>query len=161
MNPFEEISGISYENLYHFGMVVPDVEAAKRDLSAQLGVRWAPTRIFPVGIENAQGDIDRLDVAASYSQEGPPFFELIGAIGDGIFGPRLQGGLHHIGLYAADLEAEIARLEQTGFTLETRGVGPDGSLAAPIYMANGLGLRVELAGADGRDMIAEWVRAQG
>ena len=156
LNPFAALSPVPYENLYHMGIVVPEIEVAMAELGEQLGVTWAPPRVFPVSMREG-GELRSYGVTATYSREGPPYFELMEAVGDSVWNASYAGQLHHIGVYAEDAAKEIARLEATGFTVEAQGLTPDGKPLGPTYLTNRFGLRIELGSAVGRQMIADWV----
>ena len=123
------LSATPYENLYHMGIVVPELGPAMSEMSEQLGLTWAPPRAFPVNIHE-EGELRAYDVLATYSREGPPYFELIEAIGESVWSPAMAGGLHHIGV-AADPLAEIARLEEAGL----QAVTPEGVVTGPTYLS--------------------------
>ncbi len=44
------LSPALYENLYHMGIVVPELGPAMSEISEQLGLTWAPPQAFPVNI---------------------------------------------------------------------------------------------------------------
>ena len=151
------LSPASYENLYHMGIVVPELTPAMTEMSEQLGLTWAPPRAFPVNIHE-EGELRAYDVLATYSVEGPPYFELIEAIGTTVWAPAMADhGLHHIGVLATDPLAEIARLEEAGFEIEVQAVTPEGVVTGPTYMLNRFGVRVEVNGEAARDMVLEWI----
>ena len=151
------LSAASYENLYHMGIVVPALAPAMEEMSEQLGMTWAPPRTFPVNIHE-EGKLRSYDVLATYSVEGPPYFELIEAIGTTVWAPAMaDGGLHHIGVLADDPLAEIARLEKAGFEIEVQAVTPEGVVTGPTYLLNRYGVRVEVNGEAARDMVLEWI----
>lgn len=150
------LSPASYENLYHMGIVIPELAPAMSEMSDQLGLTWAPPRAFPVNVHE-EGELRAYDVLATYSTQGPPYFELIEAIGEGVWSPAMAGGLHHIGVLAADPLAEIARLEEAGYQIEVQAVSPEGIVTGPTYLLNRYGVRVEVNGEAARDMVAEWV----
>ena len=152
------LSPASYENLYHMGIVVPELAPAMSEMSEQMGLTWAPPRAFPVNIHE-DGELCSYDVLATYSREGPPYFELIEAIGESVWSPAMAGGLHHIGVLAADPLAEIARLEGAGFEVEVQAVSPEGVVTGPTYLLNRFDVRVEVNGEAARDMVLEWVAA--
>ncbi|MFN0093270.1 MAG: VOC family protein [Dehalococcoidia bacterium] len=159
MNPFERFSAIPYENIYHLGIVVPDIHRAMDELGQQLGTSWSELRTFPVRVTDGGGPLTEYAVQATYSREGPPYLELIGAIGNGIWGVEQAGRIHHAGAYCEDIAKEKARLEALGFVTETHGVLPDGAVGGPIYLSNRYGLRLELAAYSGRSMVWDWVHA--
>ena len=73
----------------------------------------------------------------------------------------MVGGLHHIGVMAADPLAEIARLEAAGFHVEAQAVTPEGVVTGPTYLLNRYGVRVEVAAEAARDMVRAWMGAGG
>ena len=154
------LSPSSYENLYHMGIVVPELTPAMSEMSEQMGLTWAPPRAFPVNIHE-DGELRSYDVLATYSREGPPYFELIEAIGESVWSPAMVGGLHHIGVLAADPLAEIARLEAVGFEVEAQAVTPEGVVTGPTYLLNRYGVRVEVAAEAARDMVLGWMASAG
>ena len=85
---------------YHVTMVVDDVKAAMADMTRLFGLQWAPL----------QGD-----GLFTYSLQGPPYLELLKRRDDTIFD---TAGLHHIGLWVDDVNAEAARLEAEGCEAE-------------------------------------------
>ena len=153
------LSLTSYENLYHMGIVVPELGPAMEEMGEQLGFTWAPPRTFPVNVHE-DGELRSYDVLATYSVEGPPYFELIEAIGEGVWSPAMAGGLHHIGVLAADPLAEIARLEEAGYEVEVQAVSPEGIVTGPTYLLNRYGVRVEVNGEAARDMVLGWVTSE-
>lgn len=158
MDPMNILSPARYENLYHMGLVVPDLAAAMAQLSEQLGLMWAPVREFPVRVVEGGRPPVELSVPATYSQQGPPYFELIQATGQGLWSTAYAGQLHHLGLFVDDVAAEVQRLEAIGFVTEMVGVQPDGSFGGPVYLRNSLGVRIELGGPQAREMVRAWVR---
>jgi hypothetical protein len=114
------------------GLLVPDLDAAMKELSAMLGVRWGAP------VEAEQGE---WKVRVVFCQEGPPWIELIegspGSPWDGSAGPQLD----HIGFWSADLLADSERIEANGGTLEVDGR----EMAGFRYLrAPASGLRIEL-----------------
>jgi hypothetical protein len=154
------LSGVPFENMYHLGLVVTDVEASMAALADQIGITWAPRRVATVNVQEA-GVTGPVSLNVVYSRNGPPFIELIEGYGTGVW--RAEGGtrLHHVGIYVEDLRAETERLTRLGMTPEALGVGAKPGDPIPSlfsYMTSPLGVRLELVDAAGRDGLRAWTQ---
>lgn len=156
MNPFAG-SPIPYENIYHMGLVVPSLDRAMAEFADQLGLTWAPERLARVTVRDRAGRVTPCEVRVSYSHQGPPYFELIEAFGDGVWSAAEAGRIHHLGAFVDDVQAERKRLEALGLVTEATAVLPDGTPGGFAYLNNAYGVRVELVSAASRDNIKEWV----
>ncbi|MFN0094139.1 MAG: VOC family protein [Dehalococcoidia bacterium] len=147
-----------FENVYHIGVVVEDIEASMRQVADQVGVTWAGRRTATVTVRQ-DGRIAPISLEVCYSRNGPPFIELIEGQGNGVWSAAGGTRLHHIGIYVEDLAAETARLTKLGMTSEALGVGADPADLAPSlfsYMTSPFGVRLELVDAAGRDGLRAW-----
>lgn len=125
---------------YHLGLIVENLERARAELTAALGLTWALDQRRPACLEAPGGPL-RLEMAYAYSIQGPPYLEIIERRPDS---PFEQPGLHHIGVWSDDPAAESARLEAAGWPRETVGLAPDGSWTGALYHRGTGGLRVEV-----------------
>jgi len=75
---------------FHVGILVRDVEAARADFTAKLGVEFEPVHSHPI----ATGETTRF----CYSLQGPPYLELVEMTGTGSWSPDQPEGFHHIGV---------------------------------------------------------------
>jgi len=80
---------------FHVGILVRDVEAARADFTARLGVEFEPVHSQQI----ATGETTRF----CYSLQGPPYLELVEMTGTGSWSPDQPEGFHHLG--ASDLIA--------------------------------------------------------
>ena len=111
---------------YHVTMVVDDVKAAMADMTRLFGLQWAPL----------QGD-----GLFTYSLQGPPYLELLKRRDDTLFD---TAGLHHIGLWVDDVNAEAARLEAEGCEAEFVHRDAQGNVLPGCFFRTRDGMRVEL-----------------
>ncbi len=136
-------------NLYHVGVLVTDLEAAKAHFAQVLGLTFGETRAIPLqGVED-EGRVVDIELRVVYSVEGPPFLELIEARDDGTWGRHLGEGLHHIGVWQDDLEDRVAELLAAGHTAQCVVRRADGSMLATylgIEHEHVHGTRIELVG---------------
>lgn len=149
MTDYTTLSPVPWENLYHMGLVVPDITRAVAELSAQMGITFEDPWPVTVNVRDHRG-VAPETLTVTFGRQGPPFLELIQASGGGVWtaegGPRL----HHVGIWTDDLAGEVARLESNGMRREAAGVGPDGRLNLFAYLIGPDGLRVELVDGAGR-----------
>jgi catechol 2,3-dioxygenase-like lactoylglutathione lyase family enzyme len=113
----------------HFGVLVPDLDEAIEQWQALLGVRFRPPFVasFP-RVECGEEVEEPGELSLTYSVEGPPHVELMEATGTGVWRAELGFGLHHVGGYVPDVEAERRRLADLGATPEADVRAPDGRL---------------------------------
>jgi catechol 2,3-dioxygenase-like lactoylglutathione lyase family enzyme len=122
-----------YEPFFHIGILVKDVEAARADFTAQLGVEFEPVHSHPI----ATGETTRF----CYSLQGPPYLELVEMTGAGNWSPEQPEGFHHIGLGDPSVPA---RCTAFGDRVDLITPGADGSPLVALTPPEALhGVRVE------------------
>lgn len=117
---------------FHIGILVGDIEAAVKAFSEALGVTFPGLMHAEVTVEEDPLGTHLFQTRAAYSNEGPPYIELIEANGTGVWGTDKEHGLHHIGVYDTDLLGHLACLVNAGNEPQTR-VSFDGDLVS-VYM---------------------------
>lgn len=125
---------------FHVGMVVDDLDAAMVELSELFGYTWCPPLAVETPVRLPAGDI-MVDLRFAYSATTPRVEVVRSAPGTPWV--RSDSGLHHVGYWSDDLDADAARLVARGYAEEAAGVRPDG---APIwsYHRGPHGPRIEL-----------------
>ena len=127
-----------YEAYFHIGILVKDVEAARADFTASLGVEFEPVHSQQI----ATGETTRF----CYSLQGPPYLELVEMTGTGSWSPEQPEGFHHIGLSDPDMPARCAAFGAWGGADRTRA---DGSPLVALTPPEALhGVRVEYFDAE-------------
>jgi len=109
---------IDYQDLFHLGIRVPDLDTAMGELGPSLGVTWSEVRENPgQSLWTPTGGLQEIPLRYTYSAEGPQHIELL----DGAPGSFWDGddatGAHHVGLWADDVDAETERLVSMGWSL--------------------------------------------
>lgn len=123
-------------DLYHVGLVVPDLDAAMQQHSALLGFDWSPPgeSRFDVRVD---GSAQQARIRVTYSVQGPPYLELVEDL-TGVWG-RAGLGLSHVGCWSEDLPADVARAEAAGLPAR---VSDDGGLFSYHELSPGLWLEL-------------------
>jgi hypothetical protein len=104
-------------DLFHTGIVVPDLDATKSEMTAAFGITWRATNssIFPMFFH---GEKVEVGMRWCYSAGGPHYLELIQAVPGTVY--ELSGDqaeLHHIGFFA-DHATMTEHFEQLGLGVE-------------------------------------------
>jgi catechol 2,3-dioxygenase-like lactoylglutathione lyase family enzyme len=121
------------EPYFHVGILVRDVEAARADFTAKLGVEFEPVHSQKI----ATGETTRF----CYSLAGPPYLELVEMTGTGSWSPEQPEGFHHIGVSDPSVAARCAVF---GGRADVIAPGDDGSPRVALTRPEALhGVRVE------------------
>lgn len=140
---------MKFADLYHTGLVVPDIEAAAERLTATVGYEWTKTVEATLSITTADGDAD-VPFAFVYSMQAP-HLELIQEVPGSIWTATAGGAAHHLGYWIDDLHAAATTLEAAGYELEARPTGDTLSMFA--YYLDPSGVRIELVD---RTLFPDW-----
>lgn len=123
-------------NLYHVGVIVKDIREAMSHFGHLLGLTFGEPRSIPLENLEELGAVTQRTITVVYSNEGPPFLELIEAQEDGLWGIQNGEGLHHVGSYEDDLAGRVGELLAEGHTAAAKiRVGPDNTLIA-VYLGH-------------------------
>ena len=121
-------------DVFHIGIVVPDIEVAAQELTAGLGLEFVEPRIARAAAFDDRGSTRELALRISYSRQGPPYIELLESQGiEGLYGSQ-ETGLHHVGLWTADPGSVLKHLTGQGIRIEAAQYGADSSIIA-LYTA--------------------------
>jgi len=148
-------------DLYHVGIVVPNLEDGLAHFADLFGVRWAPALEMPTAVRAADSSVVTVNLRLAYSIDAP-HLELIEAVPGSIWDLNPHSNIHHIGFWSDDFGGDWARLHGRGCPLEAMG---DSGGSEPLfwtYHRDLLGVRVELVdGALRGPMQAGWDGAAG
>ena len=97
---------VKFEDVFHIGIIVPNMEAGMEEISSRFGVTWPrPPGAAEVLARTKEGT-GPLSSRFVYSAEGPPWFELIEAVPGTVWAAQASN-IHHIGAFVDDMDAEI------------------------------------------------------
>jgi hypothetical protein len=148
---------LDYGDVYHVGIVVPDLDDGMAELADRFGISFPKTQGITFHVDSrAHGD-QRVPLRFAYSHEGPPYLEVIEAVPGSPWALGDGSAIHHLGVFVDDLEGEIARLTARFGEVETRFIGPNG-ITTVCYVNSGLRTRIELVDAAYRENILAMTR---
>ena len=144
----------------HIGVLVDDLEQAIRRFSA-VGLTFMEPRTVRVERLVEDGLEKQLDLRIVFSHQGPPHWELLEAVGDGIYGAHHGEGLHHVAILAEDPIARRDGLLEAGFREVGAQYRQDGSIIVSYLDPADLnGIRIELLDAAVQDAILAWIAGE-
>jgi hypothetical protein len=130
------------EDLYHTGIVVPDLEVAMARLSALAGYRWINPLTYTLPFRTAAG-VQELSSTIVYSVQSP-HIELIQEVPGTPWTAARGNSAHHLGYFADNLADTGQMLENNGFTLEMTADVAGSELALFAYYVDAFGTRIEI-----------------
>jgi catechol 2,3-dioxygenase-like lactoylglutathione lyase family enzyme len=143
--------------LYHVGIVVPDIEAAKAHFTDLLGITWGPV-VHTDTLDMRDGDRNDLVFPNTlcYSTE-PPHLELVLEVPGSVWECNEHSNLHHIGVWTDALPADSNRYSELRCPLQLCGHDADTAPIQFAYHRDPLGVRIELVDAAMKPMMEEFM----
>jgi glyoxalase/bleomycin resistance protein/dioxygenase superfamily protein len=142
----DQLVAARFGDFFHVGVVVENIDAAMGEFGSASGVSW---RSLVGGLRmlwTPEGE--RLYTpTAVYTQEGPPFLELIQTVPETIWD---RPGLHHMGFWSDDIEAGARGLEELGMERVSAVFTPDHDLLLATYHRTPSGSYLELIRSESR-----------
>ncbi len=154
----EQINLVIMSTYFHIGIVVPNLNKAMKDFSQILGITFPNPEYFHISrLEDPEPHSH--DPYVVYSREGPPYYELIEAGGDGIFSAKHQGKIHHLGVWEEDMTARVKALEKEGIVIDAWFRNKEGSVPFAVITSpqSPLGIRIEYIDRSLQCTIEQWV----
>ena len=143
--------------LYHVGIVVPDIEAAKSHLTDLLGITWGPVlHVDAYDVRDGDGTDLVFPNTLCYSTE-PPHLELVQEVPGSVWECNEHSNLHHIGVWTDALPADSARYTELRCPLQLCGHDGDSAPIQFAYHRDPLGVRIELVDAAMKPMMEEFM----
>lgn len=145
-------------NLFHVGVLVPDIEKAMDRFSAALGLTFKDPEVAHVDAFEQPSGMSVLDLRITWSLQGPPYLELLESQdNDGLYGHH-HVGLHHVGLWEPDPVAMMERLLGMGLMKEAIQWSPEGKIIAAYTAPRELyGTRLEFIEGSRRPGMEAWL----
>jgi catechol 2,3-dioxygenase-like lactoylglutathione lyase family enzyme len=146
------------DTFFHIGVVVDDLPKAIAKYSRVLGLTFTePAHVHVPCLEDPNPHEHVVYVA--FSKDGPPYYELIEASGDGIFSQRFVDQILYLGMWETDMAARIEALKAEGIGLEARFKTAEDAVPFCVITEPGsLGIRLEYVDYATHDGIEGWIR---
>lgn len=141
---------------FHIGIVVKDLEKAVDRYSKILGVTFTEPAKFHIP-RFKDPDPHPFDMVAVYSRQGPPFYELIQASGDGLFSAKNADQILYAGVWEPDVKNRIQFLKDNQVGIDAILADSQDEPFVVLSAPEGLGIRIEFVGDGARPLIEEWV----
>ncbi|MEE3849477.1 VOC family protein [Gordonia sp. LSe1-13] len=138
---------MKHQDLFHLGVVSADVRSTRGMWSSLFGYSWGPTVDSELTVGTPDGEVDA-SMSCAFTIESPRI-EVISEVPGTLW--TAGGGIHHLGYWSDDVDADVAAAAEVGFACEATRTGPDGSLFF-AFCRNTDGVLVEFvtrAAADG------------
>lgn len=143
------------EDLYHLGIVVDDLDASLRWFTDVAEYKWCEEYAGDQVVETPEGEVT-IPLRFAYSMNEPRL-EVIQAVPGTLWTPS-DSGIHHLGYWSDDVEADLATLEANGLGLEVKSFNPDGSgTLLWAYCKGPTGPRIELVSQAMKPFIEYWL----
>lgn len=147
---------LDHSRFFHVGIRVIDIEAAMVEIGKHAGVTWASVQDRPMSVWQPSTGPVVLQLAVTYSVEGPVHLELLqgpaGSIWDGSDAP----GAHHFGYWSDDVAADTEAMLDDGYTLELAAASPDDGYGRFTYARSPSGYLVEPVAIGNKPRFERW-----
>lgn len=136
---------IDYQRLFHTGIRVPDLDRAMDELGDQLGVTWAEARdLSAQAVWTPQDGLREVGLRFVYSCEGPQHVELLQGEPGTVWHGADDPGVHHVGIWVDDIEAETERCLSAGWQVAAAAAAPEDGYGVFVYVVPPSGPIIEL-----------------
>jgi catechol 2,3-dioxygenase-like lactoylglutathione lyase family enzyme len=147
---------MSLSEMYHVGIVVRDLDAARAHFTELLGVEWGPVAENEIEIRDGDGNDLVVPNRICYSTQ-PPYLELITEVPGTPWVWNEHSNLHHIGFFSDALVADSDRLSAAACPLELLDGHGDAPPATFTYHRDPLGVRIEFVNAEMRPVMEHFM----
>jgi catechol 2,3-dioxygenase-like lactoylglutathione lyase family enzyme len=149
---------VTASNLFHVGILVPDLDEAVARFAEVLGLTFKDPAVAHVDRFEHGSTVEALDLRITWSIQGPPYLELLESQDSSSLYGHAHEGLHHIGLWEPDPEALVRRFLTLGLHQEATQYTPDDHILATYSApAEMYGTRLEFIEASRRPGMEAWL----
>ncbi|MEC7810750.1 MAG: VOC family protein [Actinomycetota bacterium] len=146
-----------FEEIFHIGIRVPNIETAMEEMGESLNVTWAELVENPSqGLWTPDDGQQNIPLKFVYSREGDQHLELLegqpGSFWDGNENP----GVHHFGVWVDDVKVETERLLGHGWDLLGAAKSPAEGFGNMTYLAPSNGTILELVASINKPRFERW-----
>ena len=148
---------IDFEEIFHIGIRVPNIETAMAEMGESLNLTWAELVENPSqSLWTPDSGQQSIPLKFVYSCEGDQHLELLegqpGSFWDGNENP----GVHHFGVWVDDVKAETERFLGLGWELLGAAKPPEEGFGNMSYLAPPNGTILELVASVNKQRFERW-----
>jgi len=147
---------IDFRRFYHTGVRVPDLDKAMAELGVALSLTWATPVEREQSVWTPEEGVRTFPLRFTYSAEGPVHVELLEGAPGSPWHTGDSPGAHHIGVWVADVPAEVEALVADGWRLLAASAPPEDGFGAFAYVAPPSGLIVEVVAERAKPRFEAW-----
>lgn len=142
---------VDFGELYHTGIIVDDVDAAKEEYSELMGVTWGLEGERDVPVWMPEG-ARTMSFRFAYTAEGPHRLELVRPTPGTLWEVTGVGHAHHLGYWCADVAGTSRELARRGLPLRAKvGVDDEADDAGIVLHQARTGVYIELVDVANRE----------
>jgi hypothetical protein len=141
---------MKFENLYHTGLVFDEIEPVMEWFSKTGGYKWCEIATSTHEVETPAGK-KTVNMKVAYSMSVPRI-EMIQTVPGTLWVPT-GAGVHHLGYWSDDIEAEMDKLQKSGLELEMKN--GKGMTVSCYFSKKPNGPRIELVNTAIRPYLEE------
>ena len=147
---------LDHSKFFHVGIRVTDIEAAMAEIRKHAGVTWASVQDRPMTVWQPSTGHVVLQLALTYSVEGPVHLELLQGPAGSIWDGSDEPGAHHFGYWSDDVRADTEAMLADGYTLELAASSPEEGYGRFAYVRSPSGYLVEPVSVGNKPRFERW-----
>jgi catechol 2,3-dioxygenase-like lactoylglutathione lyase family enzyme len=143
---------------FHVGILVHDLGEAIDRYADVLGITFVDPAVARAELQEPWRE-ETIDLRVAYSNQGPPYIELLEAQGDGLYSIHQGEGMHHLGVWESDCEGRLEELTtRKGMRTEAVQFTPERTIIVAYFYPGHLhGTRLEIVDEGRRPMMEDWI----
>ncbi len=135
----------NFQDIYHIGIRVPDLEEAMHEMGSSLDITWAePVYTEAQSVWTPSEGQQKLPLKFVYSCDGPQHLELLEGPPNSVWDGSENSGVHHVGVWVDNVANETERFLKDGWTLLAASTSPEEGYGGYTYVAPQSGTIIEL-----------------
>jgi catechol 2,3-dioxygenase-like lactoylglutathione lyase family enzyme len=146
-----------FQQVFHIGVRVADVDAAMVEMTETLGLNWASVQHkLERSVWTPGRGLEHVELTFVYSCDGPHRVELLRGQPGSVWDCADQPGAHHVGVWSTDVAADSEGLVAAGWRVTAAAVAPEDGYGTFAYVTPPSGLVVELVSTAAKARFETW-----
>jgi len=146
-----------YQQIFHVGHLVADIDRAMAEIGAATGLEWARVQhVASRTVWTPQRGTEEVALTFVYSRSGPQHVELLCGSPGSVWDSASATGVHHVGVWSDRVPTDVERFTSCGWTVGAAARAPEDGFGAFAYVTSPSGMVVELVAASARSRFDAW-----